>query len=204
MTIRVTPYRRLRYPCVDSVVDVNDLAKMVNDIDAALLSDDKARTDALRMPGASVYTFSTTSLTKNINTTLSFDTVNYNNGASGGFGTANWWAASPSPTRMTAPYACLVLAYGYAPLNITSSLGTNGFYTLGIYKNGSVVAPNFVTNKIQGPAAGTGLARNSVFGMMALNAGDYLELRALWNGTPAGPMSTDIPSSFGVQMLGVP
>lgn len=207
MVSRVTPFRRLRYPFNTNVVDPVDIQKLATDIDGALNTDDKLRTDAFRRSGATVArTGSNASFTKNTLTTVTWDSGNPNNGANGGFGTAAWWSSTTNPSRLTAPTACLVYAAAYVQLDATAgAMGTNGYFELMIAKNGATAQPQIQAHKYPAaPGSSTSAIEASVESLWSLAAGDYLEAKGIWNGTPAGPLLSVPFPSMDVWMIAVP
>lgn len=206
MTARLTPYRGLRYPFTSDVVSTADVANLAADIDMAIAADDLLRGNAFRLSGARVLLSSGPSITKNTLTVITWNNSTFNNGANGGFGTSNWWSSSTNPSRLTAPTACLVYATAKANLLMTTNLGTNGYFEIDITKNGSTVAPNIQQQKFQPnqTGSGTGEIETSIETVWSLAAGDYLETRVIWNGTPAGPFSLEAGPVMTVQMVAVP
>lgn len=203
--MRQTPYRGIRYPISGEVVDPAAIQTLAQDVDQALVDDDQLRAEAFRRSSVNVYTTSTTSLAKGVASAISWANTNGSqNGANGIPGYANWWSAG-SPTRLTAPGACLVYAVGTVQLNAGSSLGSGGYFELFFGKNGSGATPNIQLNKTQ-PLNNTGIWTISctVQSLWVMAAGDYLELKAQWSGTPAGPFSTSTLNYAGLQVIAVP
>ncbi len=125
MTMRKTPYLRLRYPWTDDVVSAPDVQSMAQDIDQALVETAVLGSNFSRFASAAVRRNAAQSITKGALTAISFDTVLLNNGANSPLSNGSWFSNS-NPTRLTAPTACVVLATGYGGMNLGSALGANG------------------------------------------------------------------------------
>lgn len=204
--MRQTPYRGIRYPYASDVVDPVALQTEAQDIDQALVNDDQLRTEAFRRSSASVYLSGTPSLTKATITTISWTGLapGSQNGANGIPGYANWWS-SGSPTRFTAPGACLAYATANVALAATSALGATGFFEVFFGKNGSTSRPNIQSNKTQ-PLNNTSAWQVSCVteSLWSLVAGDYLEVKVRWSGSPAGPFPIATTTYASIQVVAVP
>lgn len=199
--LRKTPYERIRYPWASDVLSVADVQSMASDIDQAMVTTAKYASDFSRFASVVVKRNATQSITKNTLTAISFDSVTLNNGANSPLSNANWWAAG-NPTRVTAPVACAVLVSAFGGINLGSALGANGVIEtvvglngLTTWQQGSKFSP---ISSVAGQSWASGLS------MWKLNAGDYLELKMFWNGTPAGPFNTDnvAPPQLSLMMVG--
>lgn len=204
MTMRKTPYARLRYPWTTDVVSAADVQSMAQDIDQALVTTAKMSTDFSRFASVSAKRAAAQSITKNTLTAITFDTVPLNNGANSPLANGAWWS-SGSPTRLTAPVPCLVLASGSGGINIGSALGTSGVIQVTVALNGTSVTPGVQGSKWNPISTVTGQQWASALTMWKLAAGDYLELKMYWTGTPAGPFNTDtvIPPILSLMMIGL-
>jgi len=200
--MRKTPYERIRYPWASDVVSAADVQSMANDIDQALVTTQKLATDFSRFASVVARRNSALGLVKNTLTAVTFDTITLNNGANSALANGVWWAAG-NPTRLTAPVACLVLASGFGGVNLGSALGTNGVIEVVVGLNGATTWQQ--GHKFSPISTVTGQVWGSCLTMWPLNAGDYLELKLLWNGTPAGPFNTDtvIPPQLSLSMVGL-
>jgi hypothetical protein len=205
MTMRKTPYLRLRYPWASDVVAAADVQSMAQDIDQALVNTATLAANFSRMSSVVVSRAAVQSITKATLTAISFDTVIANNGANSPLANGSWYAAG-TPTRLTAPSACVVLASGFCGINLGSALGTAGCIQLEITLNGAVAAPNVQGTKWGPTSAVTGQQWASALSMWKLAAGDFLELKVYWTGTPAGPFNTDNvdPPMLSLMMVGLP
>lgn len=205
MTMRRTPYLRLRYPWTDDVVNAADVQSMASDIDQALVATATMAANFSDFASVAVSRSTTQSIPKGTLTAISFDTVVLNNGANSPLSNGSWYS-SGTPTRVTAPVACVVLATAFAGINLGSALGTSGGFQVTIGRNGSVVAPDVQGSKWGPISTVTGQQWTSATSMWKLVAGDYLELKLYWTGTPAGPFNSDniLPPSLAVMMLALP
>jgi hypothetical protein len=115
---------------------------------------------------------------------------------------ANWWAAG-QPTRLTAPVGCIVLVSATSGYNIGSAFGVNGAIQTTVGLNGG--AAWLQGKKFNPLSTYTGQVWASAMSMWKLNAGDYLELKTFWTGTPAGPINTDTgsPPIISLAMIGL-
>lgn len=207
MSARLTPYRQFRYPFTSDTIDAVSIQTLAEDIDQALVDDDKLRTDAFRLSSAQVAQSGTPSITKATITAITWNgTTGPNNGANGAFGTSAWWSSTTNPSRLTAPASCLVYATAAATFDPGASLGANGFFELMITKNGATLQPNIQTAKYQCPIPSPGLGQVPavIESLWSLVAGDYLEAKVLWSGTPAGPLPLAAFANMGVVMIAVP
>ncbi len=194
MVMRRTPYERLRYPWTDDVASAADVQSMAHDIDQALESTATLAANFSRFASVSVNRQATQSITKATLTTITFDTVALNNGANSPLSNGSWYSAG-APTRLTAPVPCVVLASAYGGMNFGSALGTSGILQLTIALNGATGAPNVQGTKWGPVSTVTGQQWASAISMWKLVAGDFLELKYFWNGTPAG-VASSLPLVF--------
>jgi hypothetical protein len=198
--LRRTPYERIRYPLASDVVSVPDVQSMANDIDQAIVTTQKMSTDFSQFGSVVAKRNAALSLTKGALTTVTFDSITLNNGSDSPLANGNWWSAS-NPTRLTAPVPCVVLASGFGGINLGSALGANGVIEViaglngaGAWSQGSKFSPISTV---------TGQVWTSFLSMWPLNAGDYLELKMYWTGSPAGPFNTDtvVPPQLSLSMV---
>lgn len=187
MTMRKTPYARIRYPFTSDVVSVAEVESMAQDIDSGLVGTAKLASDFSKMASVVANRNAAQSIAKGVNTAISFDSIVLNNGSDSPLANANWWAAG-SPTRLTAPVACVVLASAFGGIDLGSALGTAGCVQVSVAINGTATAQG---EKYSPTSAITGQQRVSALTMWKLAAGDYLELKMFWTGSPAGPFNTD-------------
>lgn len=188
MTMRKTPYLRLRYPFTSDVVNAADVQALGNDIDSALAGTAKMAAEFSKFASVTLTRNAAQSIAKATLTAISFDTVKINNGGSSPFANAPWWAAG-SPTRVTAPVNCVVMVSATSGLNYGSALGVNGAIQTTIGLNGGVSSVQGA--KFNPISTATGQQYVTALSMWKLNAGDFLELKVFWTGTPAGPFNTD-------------
>jgi len=203
--MRKTPYVRLRYPWASDVVSAADVQSMGADIDSALVQTATMGANFSRFASVAVQRLAVQSITKATVTAISFDTVALNNGANSPLSNGGWFSNS-TPTRLTAPTACVVLATGYGGLNLGSALGANGTVETLVALNGATAAPNVQGSKWAPLSAATGQQWASCISMWKLAAGDFLELKMYWTGTPAGPINTDnvIAPTLTLMMVALP
>jgi hypothetical protein len=205
MTMRKTPYLKLRYPFTSDVVATGDVQSTAQDIDQALVNTATLAANFSRFSSVAVQRAATQSITKGALTAISFDTVLANNGASSPLANGSWYSAG-SPTRLTAPTACVVLACGFGGITLGSALGTNGAVQVTIALNGATAAPGVQGTKWAPTSAVTGQQWASGISMWKLAAADFLELKMYWTGTPAGPFNTDnvLPPMLSLMMVALP
>jgi hypothetical protein len=203
--MRKTPYLRLRYPWTDDVVSAADVQSMAQDIDQALVSTANMAANFSRFASVAVQRSAAQSVAKGTLTAISFDTVALNNGANSPIANGAWFS-SGAPTRLTAPTACVVLACGYGGINLGSALGTSGAVQVTVALNGATGSPGIQGTKWGPISTVTGQQWASAITMWKLVAGDFLELKMYWTGTPAGPFNTDtvIPPSLSLMMVALP
>lgn len=203
--MRKTPYLRLRYPWASDVVSAADVQSMAQDIDQALVQTATLGANFSRFSSVVVQRAAVQSITKATVTAISFDTVVLNNGANSPLANGSWYSAG-TPTRLTAPVPAVVLACGFGGMNLGSALGTNGTVEVLVALNGATAAPNVQGTKWAPLSAATGQQYASAISMWKLAAGDFLELKMYWTGTPAGPFNTDnaIPPSLSLMMVALP
>lgn len=205
MVMRKTPNMRLRYPWTDDVVNAGDLQSMANDIDAALVQTATLAADSSRFATVSVQRLAAQSIAKGALTAITFDTVVHNNGANSPLANGAWFNIA-APTRLTAPTSCVALATGTGGFNLGAALGTAGCIQVTVALNGAAVLPNLQGGKHSPLAVDTGQRWTSGIGMWRMSAGDFLELKMFWTGTPAGPFNTDTvrPPTLSLMMVALP
>jgi len=205
MAMRKTPNLRLRYPWTDDVVNAADVQSMAADIDQGLVSTATLGTNFSKFASVAVSRNAVQSITKGSLTAISFDTVVLNNGANSPLSNGAWFSAG-APTRLTAPVPCVVLAAGFGGINIGSALGTSGVVQATVAINGATGGTGVQGEKWAPVSTVTGQQWASVLSMWKLVAGDFLELKMFWTGTPAGPFNTDnvIPPSLSLMMVALP
>lgn len=201
--MRKTPYARLRYPWASDVVAVGDVQSMANDIDQALVATAKLANDFSRFASVSAQRAAVQSIAKSTLTTITFDTIPLNNGANSPLSNGVWWS-NANPTRLTAPVNCVVLASAIGGINLGSALGTSGCIEIAVGLNGSTAWQQ--GNKFNPISTVAGQQWTSALSLWKLNAGDFLELKMFWTGTPAGPFNTDtvIPPMLSLSMVSLP
>jgi len=89
MTMRRTPYARLRYPWTSDVVAAADVDSMANDIDQALVTTAKMASDFSRFASVTARRTTAQSITKGTLTAITFNGVLLNNGANSQIGRAS-------------------------------------------------------------------------------------------------------------------
>lgn len=205
MTARKTPFQRIHYPWTSDVVAVTDMQTMASDIDQALVQTAILAANFSRFSSVVVKRAAAQSLVKNTFTAISMDTVIADNGLNSPLANGAWFAAG-TPTRLTAPSACVVLATASGGVNYTSVPGTAGCVHAAVALNGATGAVGAQGSKYSPYSTITGQIWTSALTMWKLNAGDFLEMKMLWTGTPAGPLSTDtvIPPTLSLMMVGLP
>lgn len=206
MTMRKTPYLRLRYPWTSDVVSAADVQSMASDIDQALVNTASMAANFSRLSSVVVQRSAAQSITKSTLTAISFNaSAALDNGPDSPLANAAWFS-SGQPTRLTAPVPCVVLASAAAGMNFTTALGTSGALQVTIALNGATAQPGVQGTKYSPTSAVTGQQWASALSMWKLNAGDFLELKLFWTGTPAGPFNTDTvqPPTLSLMMVGLP
>lgn len=206
MTMRKTPYERLRYPWTDDTVSAGDIQAMGSDIDQALVSTANLASQFSKFGSVIVKRTAAQSITKATLTAISFDaTPALNNGANSPLANGSWFSAA-APTRLTAPSPCIVLAVGNLGYNFSTALGTSGILQVTIALNGATSQPGVQGTKYNPFSSLVGQQWASAMSMWKLAAGDFLELKTFWTGTPAGPFSTDTsaPPVLSLMMVGLP
>lgn len=205
MTMRKTPYERIRYPWASDVVTAADVQSMGADIDQALIQTQGLANAFSKMACAVVQRKAAQSITASTVTTVTMDTVILNNGSNSPFSNTPWYSAS-APSRLTAPVPCVVAATGTVGINFTAAVGSVNALQCMICLNGATGAPNVQGSKWSAPATASGQQWAVAASMWYLNAGDYLELKTYWRGTPAGPLNTDtvFPPTLSVAMIALP
>jgi len=200
--MRKTPYLRIRYPWASDVVSAVDVQSMANDIDQGLVATAKYASDFSQFASVTAYRAAAQSITKGTLTAITFDTVPLNNGANSPLANGAWWS-NANPTRLTAPVACMVVACVSGGFNVGSALGVNGIIQVVAGLNGGSQQQG---NKYSPISTVTGQHWTSAMTAWKLSAGDYLELKMYWTGTPAGPFNTDtvVPPTMSLMMLSLP
>jgi hypothetical protein len=206
MTMRKTPFERIRYPWTDDVVNAADIQSMGSDIDQALAQTANLASQFSKFASVSIQRTAAQSITKSTLTAISFNASPVsNNGANSPLSNGSWFSAS-QPTRLTAPVACVVLAVGTLGMNFSTALGVSGALQVTIALNGATSQPGVQGTKWNPISTNVGQTWASAISMWSLNAGDFLELKTFWTGTPAGPFNTDtaLVPVFSLAMVGLP
>lgn len=205
MTMRKTPNLRLRYPWTSDVVSAADVQSMAQDVDQALVSTATLAANFSRFSSVTVVRNAVQSIAKGALPAIVFDTVAANNGVNSPLANGSWYNAA-NPSRLTAPSPCVVLACGSGGISLGSALGVNGVIEVVVALNGAVGAPNVQGTKWAPLSAATGQQWASAITMWKLAAGDFLELKMFWTGTPAGPFNTDnvFPPTLSLMMVALP
>jgi hypothetical protein len=200
----MTPFERIRYPWASDVVTAADLQSMGADIDQQLVQASNLSADFSKFAVVQARRSAAQSLTKGTLTAITFDNV-VDNGASSPLSNGAWWSAG-TPTRLTAPTACIVLAVGMGGVNATSAWGSPAALQVTVAKNGASATPNVQGSKYSPTSTTIGQQWASAMSMWSLVAGDYLELKMFWTGTPAGPFNTDtaVPPFLYLMMVALP
>lgn len=205
MTMRRTPYERIRYPFASDVVSAGDVASTASDIDQALVTTTKMANDYSKFASVIAKRTAAQSIAKGVLTAITFDlTPPWNNGANSPLSNGAWFSGS-NPTRLTAPVPCVVAAIAQVGLNISGALGVNGVLQCTVALNGATGQPNVQGSKYSPVPVLTGQQWVNALTLWRLAAGDFLELKFFWTGTPAGPMNTDtfISPQLSLVMLGL-
>lgn len=190
MVMRRTPFNRIRYPWTADVVNVADVQTMAADIDQAMVQTASLAGSFSKFSSVIVRRTAAQSLTKATLTTVTWDTVVLDNGTDSPHGNGAWWSAA-APTRLTAPSACIVLASATAGVQQGSAWGNTAAFQVTVALNGATGAPNVQGTKWRPVSTMSGQTPASALTMWKMAAGDYLELKLYWTGTPAGPINTD-------------
>jgi len=188
--MRKTPFLRIRYPWASDVVNAADVQSMAQDVDQALVQTFNLATNYSRMSSVIVQRAAAQSITKATLTAISFDNLVIDNGTDAPYANGAWWNSS-NPTRLTAPAPCVVLASAMLSLQVTAALGTSGAIQCTVTKNGASSGTDLQGSKWNPISTDVNYQGVSALTMWKLNTGDYLELKAYWTGSPAGPFSTD-------------
>jgi hypothetical protein len=200
MTMRKTPFERIRYPWTDDVVNPVDIQSMASDIDSTLVQTARMGSEFSQAGSVVAKRAAAQSITKATLTAVTFDSAPLNNGANSPLSNGVWWKAA-APTRLTAPVGCIVLASGAAGINYGAAVGTSAVLQVSVRMTGV----NQQGNKYSPTAAVAGQQWTSGLGLWKMAAGDYLELMIFWIATGAGPYNTDtvIPPQLSVTMVGL-
>ena len=203
MVMRKTAYERIRYPWGSDTVSAVDVETMGSDIDQALVTTQRLSSDFSKFASVTAQRNAAQSIAKNTLTVITFDTIPLNNGPNSPLANSAWWAAG-NPTRLTAPVTCAVLACATLGMNFGSALGVNGILQCTIGLNGGTAWQQ--GSKWAPISTATGQQWTSAMSGWKLNAGDYLELKVFWTGTPAGPFNTDTvqPPQLSLMMMSLP
>lgn len=204
--MRKTPYLRLRYPWTSDVVNAADVQSMASDVDQALVSTANLGATFSRLSSVVVQRTTAQSIAKSTLAAITFDaTAALDNGSDSPLANGAWFS-SAAPTRLTAPVPCVVLASAMVGMNFASALGTSGVLQVTVALNGAAGAPGVQGSKYSPTSAVVGQQWVSALSMWKLNAGDFLELKVFWSGTPAGPFNTDTaqPPTLSLMMVGLP
>lgn len=205
MTMRKTPNMRIRYPWASDVASAADVQAMASDIDQALEQTATLGANFSRFASVVASRAAVQSIPKGALTAITFDTVPLNNGANSPLANGSWWNPA-NPTRLTAPTACVVLAAGFGGINFGAALTSTNCLQVTIALNGASFRPGVQGGKYSLTSTSSGQQWYSALSMWKLNAGDYLELKMYWTGSPAGPYNTDNvqPPTLAVAMVGLP
>lgn len=205
MTMRKTPFLRLRYPWTSDVVNVADVDSMASDIDQALVQTAGLAANFSRFSSVVVRRNAVQSITKGTLTAVTMDTVVLDNGTDSPLADGAWFAAG-TPTRLTAPSPCVVLASATAGIVFGTALGTSGCIQATVALNGATTQPGVQGTKYSPISSATGQQWVSALSMWKLAAGDFLELKLFWTGTPVGPVNTDtvFPPTLSLMMVALP
>lgn len=190
MVMRVTPFQRIRYPFTTDVVNAADVQATGADIDQAMVQTATLASNFVRFSSAAVRRAAAQSIAKATLTAITFDTVILDNGTDSPLANGAWWNAA-TPTRLTAPSPCIVLASAQAGLNQGAAWGSPASFQVTIALNGATGAPGVQGSKWSPVSTASGQTPNSALSMWRLTTGDFLELKLHWTGTPAGPVNTD-------------
>lgn len=203
--MRKTAFEKIRYPWTTDVASAADIQSMASDIDQSLEQTAALAANFSRFSSAAVARSTAQSIVKSTLTAVSFDTVQLDNGSDSPLANGSWYS-SATPTRLTAPAPCLVVATAFAGINFSTALGTAGCLQVTIALNGATAAPNVQGTKWGPISTATGQQWASAISMWKLAAGDYLELKVYWTGTPAGPFSTDnvFPPVLSLMQVALP
>jgi hypothetical protein len=204
MTMRQTPFQRIRYPWASDVVNAADVDSMGADIDQALVNTANLANDFSKYSTVVAKRVAAQSITKNTLTALTFDSV-IDNGANSPVANGAWWSAS-NPTRLTAPVSCVVMAIATGGVNATSAFGTPAALQVTVALNGASGLPGVQGSKYGPFSTQTGQVWGSAMTVWSLTKGDYLEFKIYWVGTPAGPFNTDtaLPPTLSLAMVALP
>lgn len=207
MTMRKTPFMRLRYPWASDVVSVADVQSLGADIDQALVQTANLGLTFPKMPSVIVRKNAAQSITASTVTTVTMDTIIVDNGPNSPvLNSAAWYNSAASTSRLTAPFPCVVLAQGGVGINFTAAVGSVNAVQCMICINGGTGAPNVQGSKFSAISTISGVVYANAVGMWKLNTGDYLELKTFWRGTPAGPLNTDTntPPQLALSVVALP
>jgi hypothetical protein len=197
MVMRHTPFQRIRYPWTSDVVNAADVQAMGADIDQALVQTATLASNFTRLSSVFVKRAAAQSITKATLTTITWDTVVFDNGTDSPLANGAWYNAA-TPTRLTAPVSCVVLAAASAGVNQGAAWGSPAALQVTVALNGATGNPGVQGTKYCPPNTMSGQTPAATLTMWKLAAADYLELKLFWNGAPAGPINTD--TTFVPQM----
>jgi len=206
MAMRKTPYERLRYPWTSDVVSAADIDAMASDIDQALVQTASLAANYSRFSSAVVQRTTAQAITKATLTAISFNSVVLDNGSDSPLANGSWYNVA-NPTRLTAPTACVVVATAFGGMNFTSNaLGVNGCVQVTVALNGATGGTGVQGTKWAPISTATGQTWASAISMWKLAAGDFLEFKIYWTGTPAGPFNIDtaFAPTFSLMQIALP
>lgn len=207
MVMRRTPFQRIRYPWTADVANAADLQIMGADIDQSLVQTATLAANFTRLSTVAVRRAAAQSIAKSTLTAITFDTVLADNGVNSPLANGPWWAAG-APTRLTAPSPCIVIATAYGGFTTAGAAwGSPAAVQMSICLNGAVAVGSGMQSTKWAPiSTATGQTPLSAISMWKLVAGDFLELRMHWVGTPAGPFNTDTfhMPQLALMMVGLP
>lgn len=191
----ITPYRQIRYPLAGEVGNAVALQNMATDIDTVLGASFTAAGWAAKRPSAS-FAATTFSLAKLTTTAFSL-TVNWDNGGNvPGLINAPFWNAG-QPTRVVAPVTGLYMVQG--TVNVTNWPAHNAL---------NWVMASVARNGVAGSARTSKRSDRLIYPVAAfqqmwvLNATDYLQLSARWDGAPAGPLN--VTGQLSIHLMALP
>lgn len=184
-----TPGKGIRYPLMSEAGDPNVLMAMVFDLDAMASADDALRTTALTQRGARITNSVGPNITKATNTKLTYDTLVYDPNGLTNLGLNNDRFTIIRPGLYLFGVTLAIQSAGSGGLGLTSGEVT-------IAKNTVVapVVPNFRRHKYPGfTGAASGAVACTVTAPMVMAATDFVTSQCFWNGSAAGPATTNPP-----------
>lgn len=172
----VTPYLGIRYPLSSEIISAAAEQAMATDMDVELAQADSLADFALGRPSAQVNAGAGLSLVKNTLTTVTWASSN----------SGTFWNAT-NPTRITVQNAGLYVIQTSQELTGLSAGNVSTFRVM-VAKNGATAQPNIQSQMT--PQFQTGQFGANLFTVWLAAAGDFFEVKVLWNGAAAGPFST--------------